>query len=338
MAEKTITINPEFFSDAATTQGRSKNRSLNKEVEQASSAQKRSSQPHQKGSIPTEQSEKANQLRKRLLNSISAARRKAPSSRSLNSTVGTFKEANAFFNKASSNRRNNFKHRTRRNLPSTASKIVISVPNDTDSALNSQAAGVSLQSLAQPIESSITQLEPPLPKIGIEPEWGCLKQGKKPTYRKWRTMRAGKPNVLVQPLKLPDSVQLPPTPNAVVHIDPIKQRQEKLANARSKARTLAKRTTKIPPRRRTRKIGRHNNSLHVAVESRLERDKRQVEEARIKSASMSEIDKYLIKKGLIKYGNSAPDTIKRQMFEDGSSAGGAVVVNPEQAVENILKM
>ena len=138
---------------------------------------------------------------------------------------------------------------------------------------------------------------------------------------------------------LPGTVKLPPTPSVGIEpVDPIRERQAKLANARLKARTIARRANLVPPRRRTRKVGKHNNSLHVVVASRAERAKSRQEEARIKSTPMKEIDKYLIDKGLINYGNCAPDSLKRQMFEDGASAGGAVVVNSEQAVENILQM
>jgi hypothetical protein len=335
MAEKTITINPAFFSDTPQT-SRRKSRTSNPK-KQDESAPEQPPSAAQSGVSPA-QAEKANQLRKRLLSSISAARKRPPAPRRTNSDLGTFKEASTFFTKASSNRRNGFKHRTRRNLHSTPPELVIATPD----------GGIGQPTVLLPVAQSVPQTIIPVlvsvpgdttKPMGADPEWGCLKQGKKPTYRKWRTMRTNKPTVGVDASALPATVKLPPTPSVgIVSVDPILERQAKLANARLKARTIARRANLLPPRRRTRKVGKHNNSLHVVVASRSDRANCRKEEARIKSTPMKEIDQYLIEKGLINYGNCAPDSLKRQMFEDGASAGGAVVVNSEQAVENILHM
>ena len=179
-----------------------------------------------------------------------------------------------------------------------------------------------------------------------EPGYGCLKNGKKPTYRQWRrTRRQG----IDQSKSVEETLAVPASASAsaavVVENPPkiplvFKPRKEKLDAIRQKSRTRCAKVRQIPTKslRRTRKIGMHGDRIIVATPSRQERDVFQNSLIEIRATPIADINKKLIGSGLATYGGSAPDDVKRRMFEDGWLAGGARAIDCDIAVNNVLSM
>ena len=82
----------------------------------------------------------------------------------------------------------------------------------------------------------------------------------------------------------------------------------------------------------------HGDRLIVATPSKQEREAFQKSLIEIRSTPMADINKQLIANGLATYGGSAPDDVKRKIFEDGWLAGGARAIDCDIAVDNVLSM
>ena len=306
--EKTIQINREFFklSGGKKSNGRRQTR---------------------KATSPTKDPAAA-ERRKELIRSIKKARTSKPSASA--PALTALGDAMAFFaGEQEAAKKRGFRGKERTSKVATDKAPVVGL-GEMPVALR-QSAVVPQQGVAIP------------PTIGTEPGYGCLKNGKKPTYRQWRRTRrqgvdlsksADKPQVVPQVVP-PVVIENPP--KMPVAFQP---RKEKLDAIRQKSRTRCAKARQTPTRalRRTRKIGMHGDRLIVATPSKQERDAFQKSLIEIRSTPMADINKQLIASGLATYGGSAPDDVKRKIFEDGWLAGGARAIDCDIAVDNVLSM
>ena len=145
--------------------------------------------------------------------------------------------------------------------------------------------------------------------IKPDPPHGCLKNGKKPTYRTY--------NGLKNPIKKKcGSLKIPNynshTKNNI-SLNPFFERQEKLKKLKKKA-TQKKIKRKTIKTKRT--LGKNKNrKVNVLIKNNTSR--RQVEDEKnlLKSATLSEIKQYLKKQGVLKHGSTAPGEMLREMYE-----------------------
>lgn len=208
--------------------------------------------------------------------------------------------------------------------------------------------------------SSYGPLNPPMPSQALrfpQPTYGCMKYGGSlPTYRQFHntTQRRRPDHQIVkntEPIHIP-SATATTTPimgggiknnnmqNSVAstRINEIKRTSEKVNSIQHETKTLK---LKYPKQRRTvRRTFRLGKSkvhprISVLVSNRTLRNNITTKSHLLKQTSIPEIKRFLIKKGFIKIGTSAPNDVLRKMYESASMICGEVQNhNPENLMYN----
>ena len=162
-------------------------------------------------------------------------------------------------------------------------------------------------------------LRPSVP-ILPQPSYGCLKQGSLPTYRSWKnqTQRVY-PNIQPQPFY----------DNPYMKISPTNEYDEKL-KALSFMKTKEKSATPVATKnnklrylkrkkiyKRTYHVGRSKIApkIGVLISNRTLRNRTTEQTHMLKQIPIQEVRRYLIKKGFIKVGTTAPNDVLRKMYE-----------------------
>jgi len=171
--------------------------------------------------------------------------------------------------------------------------------------------------------------QPGPPKASAQP-YGCLKNGKKPTYSQY--MKTMKRTPSKQTLVLPPKP--PPTPEVL-------ERKAKL-NKLKEAMAIPKKETilKTINRKRTIKIfklGKIKGKVGVLVKSGKTRKKVRDEHKILHSKCIQEVKRYLRKHNLIKSGTAAPENILRKLYEDSFLAGDIYNKNADILLHNYMQ-
>ena len=178
--------------------------------------------------------------------------------------------------------------------------------------------------------------EPPSIFIKPEPDHGCLKGGKKPTFREWVKKTLKKPAEVIK-----EFLQGGGTNNS--NNDENEQENEnenendvdesgvpndgKIAGLRMKIR---KTTTK------KFRVGKHGNVVGVLLKNKHTQRHIQKEHLSLKQKSLNEIKKYLYDKNLLKIGSSAPPDVLRRLYEDSILTGEVQNTGKGVALHNFM--
>lgn len=180
------------------------------------------------------------------------------------------------------------------------------------------------------------QQKQPKPVSTTEPQYGCLKNGSKPCFRAWMQRTEGGRN------KKEDENQ-----NENQNKNQNQESKQnlntwleaKLRLRKTRDKELAKQGQGqglIPEKyrlrrqkrtlRRTFRLGkkRHGNEIAVLVANKTLRQKTQTKINALRQASLDDVRKLLIQKGLIKIGSAAPSDVLRKMYESVSLMCGDV--------------
>lgn len=207
-------------------------------------------------------------------------------------------------------------------------------------------------SLQMPSELTSIQLPPVLPPSHSAPTWGCLKGGTLPTYRTWNKTRRNVPAVVPQvnppvqapvypgPSSTPTAPSLlakptypgpsstPTTPQFTSNVGPslpeIKQMMKQMATATPKQKLRYpkhKRTV-----RRTYRIGKSkiHPRVSVLISNKTLRNQITTKKQLLKQTPLDEVKRFLVKKGFIRVGTSAPNDVLRTMYETASLMCGEI--------------
>jgi len=203
-----------------------------------------------------------------------------------------------------------------------------------------------------------------------KPQYGCLKGGSLPTYRNWLMNKTQKNNPIIEnitvsnpvsptiinpiqsPINTPinistnDSMNQIKTPNQIVEeninknmqrISEMKQTMEKLQLIKNK--NQLKRLKQKKTIRRTYKIGKSKllPKISVLVSNKTIRNNITTKSQLLKQVPIQDIKKYLIKRGLLKVGSTAPNDILRKMYESSILICGEVQNhNPDYLLYNFM--
>ena len=168
-----------------------------------------------------------------------------------------------------------------------------------------------------------------LPHHNKEPPYGCLKNGKKPTFSQYNRTLKKNPLVIEGPIH---TFPKPPM---------IKERQEKLRKLKEKIATPPRPKSKMIQMKKTIKIfklGKNKKTANVGVLIKCSKTRKMVqnEQKVLRMKCLAEIKQYLRKHNLIKIGSSAPEDILRKIYEDSFLAGNIFNKNPDNLLHNYL--
>ena len=174
------------------------------------------------------------------------------------------------------------------------------------------------------------------------PPYGILKNGKKPTFRKYnqtiknQTLKIfqGGENKL-QPLRIENNINTV-SPFVKERKDKLKSYMKKYSidNKPNKNKNKKKITIREKKIRTTRKLGKKNNKVGILVKGDKTRKKIKKELDILKQVSLPVVKKYLKKRDLIKAGTNAPEHVLRQIYEDSILSGDIYNKNSDVLIHN----
>ena len=135
--------------------------------------------------------------------------------------------------------------------------------------------------------------------------YGCLKGGKKPTFREYHNKTLKPPN---HTYNIPEKTQTP-----------VSNREKKLNDIKKSYKKVKE--TKRKTKKSTFNLGKKNNKVSILIKNNSTRRKVKREHGLLKQKSMNEVKKYLYDKNFIKIGSTAPNDVLRTLYEQSILAG-----------------
>ena len=282
---------------------------------------------------------KPNDIKKKLIAKIKAHQKKEKD----NEIIDHEKENNTFKNefqetlsyledmKKKKKQKKQKKKEKRKNRNKTLKKSTqqagfMSQTNDNKIDINPMNSGNSSNTNSSNSNDNINSILP-------DPPHGCLKGGKKPTWRQYnKTLKKNKNEIL-------NEYTIKPNFNLSSQFE---ERSDKLEKLKDKFREINEpntpKKTKIKTRRIRRKITLGKNKkggfVGVLVKSKQTRKNVKREVDVLKHKSIQEVKDYLRKHNLTKIGSSAPDHILRATFENAYLSGNISNNNSEILLHN----
>jgi hypothetical protein len=208
--------------------------------------------------------------------------------------------------------------------------------------------------MTMPVGVPGLNLRPPMPK------WGCLKNGSLPSYRQYTQKNritapvavapaAPKP-FYTSPLFLPQNgvatlgqnsqgqVQDWSPPPALAEISEISQTINAVTDTTAEPMILLKQQRTV---RRTHYVGKNKNNSEVSVlvSNKTIRNRTLAKTHEIRQKPMEEVKRYLINKGFVRVGTSAPNDVLRKMYESAQLVCGEIQNhNPENLLFNFMNV
>ena len=164
-------------------------------------------------------------------------------------------------------------------------------------------------------------------KLPQEPVWGCLKNGKKPTYSQYKkSLKNKKQKIKIEENTIQEKEKEQQNQNQ----NPIINRIEKLKNVKKKNKKIIKTMKRW-------KLGKNGNFVSVLVKSKKIRNLIKKDIKVLKKTPINKAKKYLFKHNLIKVGSQAPDNIVKQIYEDAFLSGDIYNSNPQTLLHNFIE-
>ena len=188
---------------------------------------------------------------------------------------------------------------------------------------------------AQPIQPipPVQSVQPMQPIHQVQPRpitpdtpYGCLKGGKKPTYRAYHNK-----TLKNKPITIETSNTHNNNNNAAIANTERKQKLAELKKSYKKIRQK-KRTT----RKSTFVLGKIGGKVSVLIKNNATRRKVKREHGLLKQKSIIEIKKHLYDKNLLKIGSTAPNDVLRTLYEQSILAGDVTNTANDVQIHNFL--
>ena len=223
-------------------------------------------------------------------------------------------------------------------------------------------------SLEMPVELGQPVFITPKNSIRHDPEYGCLKNGTKPTYRTWKTRtQRSYPSPVIQPFVAQNV--LDPTQQRIEQIrqrskitrvnqlasspEPMrlqKPESQKWTDIVQREQMKQMKELKIPKKikrpkqcqktmRRTYRVGRSKVAprISVLVSNRTIRKNITTQAQLLKQVPIKDVKQYLVKHGFIRVGSIAPNEVLRKMYESAQMMCGEIQNhNPDNLLYNFL--
>jgi hypothetical protein len=174
-----------------------------------------------------------------------------------------------------------------------------------------------------------TKIEDFMPSIFIkeEPPHGCLKNGKKPTFREWasKLFGGGQDPVSKEPVSTVPSVSGGGggSGSDAAAVEDVRD----ITGMRVKIRKTHKKRFRI---------GKHDNVVGVLLKNKQTQRHIQSQHLTLKQKTIGEIRKYLYDHHLLKIGSNAPPDVLRRMYEDTILTGDVKNTNDGVMLHNFM--
>jgi len=306
---KTISINPDLFKYTSKNSSRKKDKTNKTDIKiKPSSSEKQQNKIHRKQHILRYlRQQQENNYKKLLQNEEQKVKTKKPISTDFNDALNYLKS-----------------------LPKNEKSHNYSVKNyhiPNISAANDPLEPLVCNNFDNHEESSITLSQPDISRVS-NPNWGCLKNGNLPTYRNWKQM----------------TQKIQEIPNSIQETIGIQVPKSELPKSELFAFMKAKRENPQPKLnfikqkktiRRNYKVGRSKvfSKVAVLVSNKTIRNNIMNKSQDLKHISIEDVRRYLIKRGFIRVGSSAPNDVLRKMYETANLMCGEV---ENHNTENLL--
>lgn len=169
---------------------------------------------------------------------------------------------------------------------------------------------------------SVTDIVPSLPvfKIAPPPGYGVLKGGKLPTYRQFMRTQSHRESPITSPVFTPTPLNA--KENEIYH----RANMVNAAVPEKKVKTKLYFPKQKKTVRRTFRVGRskYHPKIGVIINNRTIRDECTTRKHVLKQTPIGDVKRFLIKKGLIKVGSTAPNDVLRKMYESANMICGDV--------------
>jgi hypothetical protein len=301
--------------------------------------------------------------------------RAKPEKKETDSFISDFENSKEFLNKLiednSAKEKMNRLNSTIRKYPTQPQSLLYTNPIENVSLeFPNDIAESIIHNTSSQLQNVSSIMKPMQPSFQTQkPQYGCLKGGSLPTYRNWLMNKTQKSNPIIEnitvsnpvnpiinpiqsPISTPinistnDSMNQIKTPNQIVEeninknmqrISEMKQTMEKLQLIKNK--NQLKRLKQKKTIRRTYKIGKSKllPKISVLVSNKTIRNNISTKSQLLKQVPIQDIKKYLIKRGLLKVGSTAPNDILRKMYESSILLCGEVQNhNPDYLLYNFM--
>lgn len=193
------------------------------------------------------------------------------------------------------------------------------------------------------------------------PQWGCLRNGNLPTYRSWKNAtqknRGGSsPSPSFHQTQQPVVQQPQPyyttpvyNPNVVAaqlgtmsYGGGVGDREMKASEIRQTMNMAEKLKPPLLQRqqrtvRRTYHVGKNKSQVSVLVSNKTIRNRVRAKTHEIRQKPIEDVKRYLIQKGFVRVGTTAPNDVLRKMYESAQMICGEIQNhNPENLLFNFL--
>jgi hypothetical protein len=188
------------------------------------------------------------------------------------------------------------------------------------------------------------------------PQWGCLRNGKLPTYRSWKNATqknrvGGSPQPQPQPIQ---QQQQPYYTTPVYNPNVVAAQLGTMSNnvypdldvKGSEIRQTMNLAEKMKPPllqrqqrtvRRTYHVGKSKSQVSVLVSNKTIRNRVRAKTHEIRQKPLEDVKRYLIQKGFVRVGTTAPNDVLRKMYESAQLICGEIQNhNPENLLFNFL--
>lgn len=227
-------------------------------------------------------------------------------------------------------------------------------PQLNNSALSSENSPIiapSINTVSSVTTVTHTDINNPKTRTTVknkQPEYSCLKNGSRPTFREWKkmTQRHDIPhgNHTNIKISLPNDNPLHKNHN---HNERIEKLDKLKAEYKQIAQTDAQQTTNTPKKKRCvahrkiktvkYKLGKSDKEMSVLVKNTNTRRRIKHEISLLRQKAISEVKQYLRDKNLLKIGSDAPKDVLRQMYEQAVLSGDLNNNNDDTLMHNFMK-
>jgi hypothetical protein len=200
--------------------------------------------------------------------------------------------------------------------------------NRPTSTLNGLEPIIHNNSFDESHNNETIELKPPQMSRVPEPRWGCMKNGSLPTFKEWK-----RSTQKIQPDEnkpLFTNEPLPIKTNEIISL--MKAKKETI---QPKVRTLKQKRTI----RRNYKVGKSKifSKVSVLVSNKTIRNNIMSKTQEFKTIPIDVVRRFLIKRGFIRVGSSAPNDVLRKMYETANLVCGEIENhNSENLLYNFL--